>query len=408
MTHRDRWIWAVGFEDTFIAQTARGERPLDEYEITQHYRFWREDLDRVRESGAAMIRYGIPWYRVEPEDGVYDWSWTDQVMGYFAEHRELEPIIDLMHYGTPLWLKNEFMNARYPELVARYAAAFTERYRGVVKHYTPLNEPWINAEWCGWSGTWPPYLKGHLGFALMMNQLCKGIVLTVQAIKALQPNVIMVHVEASKKFVPESAAFDADARHWNELRYLMWEIIQGRVSGGHPLYEWALNHHIHDSDLHWYKVNRIELDWVGINFYPQFSVNVIDADVVQGEKVPAPTPGTVEDMKDIARDIYRRFGKPVFITETSYNGTAEQRAAWLEEVVRGARELLEEGVDLHGVTWFPFLDMADWPYRTNGFPFRDNVATFGLYTLAEQPDGTLARIKNAAGERFEAVAKLRT
>ncbi|WP_052487905.1 family 1 glycosylhydrolase [Gordoniibacillus kamchatkensis] len=398
-------IWAVGIEDTFIGQTARGERPLDEFELTQHYRFWREDLDRVRASGASMIRYGIPWYRVEPADGVYDWNWTDQVMAYFAEHRELVPIVDLMHYGTPLWLKNEFMNARYPELVARYAAAFAERYRHVARFYTPLNEPWVNAEWCGWSGKWPPYLKGQLGFALVLNQLCKGIVLTVRALKQLQPEAVMVHVEASKKYVPADPSFADQARFWNELRYAMWELVQGRVGHGHTLYEWMLDRHIGEPDLRWYAANRIELDWVGINYYPQFSVNVIDRQVVEEDKIPEPVPGTVEDMKDIARDIYRRYGKPVFITETSYNGSVDERVAWLEEVARASRELLEEGVDLYGVTWFPFFDMADWPYRTNGLPLRDNMATFGLYTLEEQPDGTLRRVKNAAAHRFEAEAK---
>ncbi|MBB6731464.1 family 1 glycosylhydrolase [Cohnella zeiphila] len=405
MPNRNRWIWAVGIEDTFIGQTARGERPLDEYELIQHYRFWREDLDRVRDSGAAMIRYGIPWYRVEPEDGVYDWSWTDQVMAYFESHPELRPIVDLMHYGTPLWLKNEFMNARYPELVARYAAAFAARYAHIVPFYTPLNEPWINAEWCGWSGVWPPYLQGRLGFALMMNQLCKGIVRTVQALKRAQPESVMVHVEASKKFVPSAPACEKEAAFWNELRYVMWELVQGRISAGHPLYEWALNHHIHESDLEWYRDNRIEPDIIGVNYYPQFSVNSIDESVILKEQIPAPVPGTAEDMKHIVHDLYRRYGKPIMITETSYNGTVAERVDWLNEVIQASEELVREGVELYGVTWFPFFDMADWPYRTNGLPRRDNMATFGLYTLEEQEDGTLLRVKNAAAERFEAAAR---
>ncbi len=34
------FMWAVGIEDTFIPQEAsRSGRVLDEYELTQHYRF---------------------------------------------------------------------------------------------------------------------------------------------------------------------------------------------------------------------------------------------------------------------------------------------------------------------------------------------------------------------------------
>ncbi|WHY74828.1 beta-galactosidase [Fictibacillus enclensis] len=97
------FVFAVGIEDTFVIQTERGERPLDEYALTQHYEKWREDLDLARNSGSSMIRYGIPWHVVEETKGQYNWLWVDQVMDYFREHRELVPIIDLMHYGTPGW-----------------------------------------------------------------------------------------------------------------------------------------------------------------------------------------------------------------------------------------------------------------------------------------------------------------
>jgi len=35
------------------------------------------------------------------------------------------------------------------------------------------------------------------------------------------------------------------------------------------------------------------------------------------------------------------------------------------------------------------------------------MATFGLYTLEEMPDGTLRRVKNEAGKRFETEVKAR-
>src|SRR5262245_31819842 len=98
-----RLRFAVGIEDTFVPQTRRGERSLDEYELTQHYRHWSEDLGLAEESGASMVRWGIPWYRVNPARGRWDWSWLDRVVDRFAE-LELELIVDLMHYGTPTWL----------------------------------------------------------------------------------------------------------------------------------------------------------------------------------------------------------------------------------------------------------------------------------------------------------------
>lgn len=69
-----RFRFAVGIEDTFVAQESPGQRKLDEYELTQHYQFWEQDLELVARSGADTLRWGIPWYLVEPEPGRFAWN----------------------------------------------------------------------------------------------------------------------------------------------------------------------------------------------------------------------------------------------------------------------------------------------------------------------------------------------
>src|SRR5215218_5298104 len=79
------FAWATGIEDTFVPQTERvGERALDEYALTNHYLYWREDIDRAASLGVNSMRYGIPWYRVEAIPGKFDWEWTDRVLEYAA------------------------------------------------------------------------------------------------------------------------------------------------------------------------------------------------------------------------------------------------------------------------------------------------------------------------------------
>jgi len=102
-----------------------------------------------------------------------------------------------MHYGCPFCLYKEFANHEYPTAVADYAAAFARRYKGLVSWYPPLNEPLINSLMCGRRALWPPYLRGDRGYIRLMLQLIKGILNTVGAIKEIDPQAVMVHVEAA-------------------------------------------------------------------------------------------------------------------------------------------------------------------------------------------------------------------
>ena len=195
----DAFRWAVGIEDTFIPQVrTRTGRAMDLYELTDHYAQWREDLVLAAEVGADTMRYGIPWYRVNPEPGRYDWEWTDRVLEHIVTDLRITPIIDLVHYGTPLWLERQFIHPDYPQRVAEYAHAFADRYRELVSWYTPLNEPRINARVCGFNGTWPPYLRGQRGYVRMVMALAEGTSLTVAAIRAAQPHATIVPAEAAE------------------------------------------------------------------------------------------------------------------------------------------------------------------------------------------------------------------
>src|SRR3954454_14793253 len=99
------FFWATGIEDTFItAPWPATGRTLDEYELTQHYQRWREDLGLIAELGVRAARYGFPWYRVNPAPARYDWSWPDQTLDVILESG-VRPIVDLVHYGTPDWLE---------------------------------------------------------------------------------------------------------------------------------------------------------------------------------------------------------------------------------------------------------------------------------------------------------------
>src|SRR5512142_2605119 len=83
-TARGAFTWATGIEDTFIPHARPGLRALDEYELTQHYAQWKSDFDLVAETGVQAVRWGIPWYKVQPKPGKWDWAWVDAALDYLV------------------------------------------------------------------------------------------------------------------------------------------------------------------------------------------------------------------------------------------------------------------------------------------------------------------------------------
>lgn len=374
------FLWASGIEDTFVPQTRPGHRALDEYQLMGHYEHWREDLALAKQLGVQALRWGVPWYRVEKLPGEFDWSWTDQVIPYMVEELEINPILDLMHYGCPFWLRREFASDEYPEAVAAYARAFAERYRGLVRWYTPLNEPLVNALFCGKRGLWPPYLRGEGGYIRVLLQLVKGILRTVEALKEVDSGSLMVHVEATG--LSRAARADLEVLAVEEQRrgYLPYDLLTGRVTSDHPLFTWLLRNGAGPNELRDIARQRIRLDVLGLNFYPQWSTQQVSVGR-NGRLRFRPVEQDGAGFASLIEDYQKRYDAPVIITETSAVGSVEVREHWLETSVAAIRGLRERGVPVLGYTWFPMFTMIDWKYRFGRRPLKDYQLDLGLFKI---------------------------
>ncbi|MDQ3180012.1 MAG: family 1 glycosylhydrolase [Acidobacteriota bacterium] len=382
----ENFLWAGGIENTFVPQTRPGHRALDEYELTGHYNHWREDLALAHDLGLKAVRWGVPWHKVEPQPNNFDWSWTDKVIPYLVEELKVLPIIDLMHYGCPLWLEREFVNKNYPQFVARYAAEFAKRYKGLISWFTPLNEPIINALMCGMRGLWAPYLKGEKGYIRLMMQLAKGIIRTVEAIKEIDADSIMVHVEATGLTRTIRKDLAPLAREEKHRGYLCFDLISGRLNSNHLLFSWLVRNGASPDDLSELRKNKIPLDVLGMNFYPQWSTKQLYINN-RGRVAFQETEHEGNGFAELITDYYDRYEVPIMITETSAVGSDEVRSKWLESSVATVKKLRGEGVPIIGYTWFPLFTMVDWRYRFSNEPLENFYLELGLYRLNRQPKG---------------------
>lgn len=400
------FLWAVGIEDTAIGAAIRdGGRTLDEYELTEHYDRWRTDLDLVAGLGCRGIRYGFPWYRLNPERGVWDWKWLDGALEHAVAECGLTVIADLVHYGTPSWLAGGFTDPAYPDAVAEYGAAVAGRYGELIRHYTPLNEPLVTASFCGERAVWPPYDSGEAGWARVVMAVSEGIQATIAAIRAVQSDAIIVHVDAALVWSSADRTLLAELQRNIDRSFLPTDLVTGQVSEGHPLYTWLMELGIPADRIDAMRLSAQQPDAIGVNYYPELSCRELVRH--RGETVSVAVDGGAIGLSESLRAYHARYGTPVLVSETAVDGPAEKHQTWLDQSTAAVSQLREDGVPVVGYTWWPLFDFVDWSWASAGrvveeFYFRDAAGEVSpVHPPVEQDGGVVAYLRRMGLYRLE-------
>ncbi|WP_025156009.1 family 1 glycosylhydrolase [Leifsonia aquatica] len=420
----DRLHWLIGIEDTCVYPAPGSSMgPLNEFELTAHDTNWRSDIASAAALGATGLRYGVSWPLVHIAPGRFDWSVLDERIAYAVQEEGLTVIADLVHYGTPTWLDGSFADPGFPDALAEFAGAFAERYRGVVDHLTPLNEPLTTASFCGLRGVWPPALTGWDGWTTVTVGIARGVQRAIAAARAANPDVVIVHVEASTIYETGESALRDEVALLRSLATLPTDLVLGRVGDRHPLEAWVREHGAapeHLAELH---TGAAEIDLLGVNYYPDLTPRVLQIADGAVRQVTANRWST--GLRAVLTEWSARYDLPMLVTETSIEGSAEVRRDWLEAAAATVHDLHQEGMDVRGLTWWPLLDFVDWSYASGGRNVEEFVLdpetstdataeTFaetgrgltpffrrmGLFELAEEPDGTLSRTATVAAGAF--------
>jgi len=95
------FVWGAGIECSFVPHLR-----VDQFEWTQHDRFWKEDFKRAREElGLSALRYALPWHKIETEPGRFDWKAADERVEA-ARDMGLDLYLDVMLSGWPVRLRH--------------------------------------------------------------------------------------------------------------------------------------------------------------------------------------------------------------------------------------------------------------------------------------------------------------
>jgi beta-glucosidase len=405
------FFWCTGIEDTFItAPFPKTGRTLDEYELTQHYDRWEQDIDLIGELGVAAARYGIPWHLINPKPGVWHWEIADGPLEKLLD-LGIAPIVDLVHYGLPSWIERAFLNPDYPQYVAEYASRVAERFRGRIHAYTPLNEPRITSWYCGRIGWWPPHERSWRGFVAVMLGVCRGIIATTEALNAVDPEILPVHVDATDLYETADPALRKETAHRQALVFLALDLISGRIDHDHALHAWLLTHGASESDLAWFRAHAVALPLIGLNLYPMFTKKVLGR-MLTGRRRIKMEYARGDLVESLGKLYWDRYHSPLFVAETASTGSVLRRSQWLNDSVAAVRNVRASGIPLIGYTWWPLFALVTWAYRQGEHPPHYYFKQMGLWDLDRDYNRvptplvsaykTLVRGETPGGERVSA------
>ncbi len=98
-----------------------------------------------------------------------------------------------------------------------------------------------------------------------------------------------------------------------EGRFLVLDPVTGRVNAGHQLRAYLLEHGVEEDALTWFAANAVQPDVLGVNYYPAFTSSRYEP----GRGDPISVEAGTRGLDELLREFAARYGRPVFLTETS-------------------------------------------------------------------------------------------
>jgi beta-glucosidase/6-phospho-beta-glucosidase/beta-galactosidase len=374
-------IFATGIECSY--PTVQGGQRRDQLAETGHYENWRRDLELCREVGANVVRYGPPYYRMHLGPDRYDWSFTDAVLPAMRE-MGLTPIIDLCHFGIPDWV-GDFQNEDWPELFAAYSGAFAARYSWV-RLYTPVNEIYVCARFSAQDGIWNEQLSSPKAMIMSHGIQCKATLLSIEAIREVTPRAVFFQSEACEEFLETHPDTRSEIELLNSMRFITFDFLYGHPPDGHLL-DYLFELGVTREQFHWFMEHGRKAAphcVMGMDYYGGHE-QTIDSSGAQTSI--GPTLGWA----NIARGYYRRYRKPLMLTETN-TGKAEDGPDWLWKTWHNLALLRSEGVPVIGYTWFSLQNQIDWDIRLQ--EVRGVEVGNGLFKLDRSPNPVAAAFRD--------------
>jgi beta-glucosidase/6-phospho-beta-glucosidase/beta-galactosidase len=311
----------------------RNGKRLDEIAATRHDTFARQDYLRLQQQGMHAAREGLRWHLIEPARGRYDFS---SALGMLHAARETgtQVIWDLCHYGWPDWIgifEPQFIDA-FAKLAGEFANLLANE-SDELPIISPINEISFFSWAAGETAHLNPYAVGR-GNELK-EQLVKAAIAATEALWAVNSRTRITQIDPVINVLPQDPTNESQKREAEVYRlsqYEAWDMLAGRLKpelGGNEKY----------------------LDIIGINYY-------VHNQWISGGSFVAQDHPRYRPFREIVKEVYDRYGRPLFVAETGIEN--EARPAWLRYVSSEVRAAMINGVPVGGICLYPVVNHPGW------------------------------------------------
>ena len=344
-----------------------GDIYFDQLEKSGHLDRFQQDLSLFAGLGLTIFRIALHWERFERTRSWSRWDISMSAMQSLG----LRPIVGLIHHGSGPQ-STSLLDPLFPEKLAQYALQVA-RHIPHVRDYTPVNEPQTTGRFACLYGLWYPHHRDMRSYVRALLNQIKGIVLSMEAIRTIQPAARLIHTEdGGKTFAtPQLEAYRLERE---DRRWLGVDLLCGRVDSSHPLHAFLLQHGISIDELSWFTHNPCPPDILGLNYYvtsdrfldhrlelypPRAGGDTGSEPLVDIEAVRVRY-GGINGVETMLTEAWKRYHIPLAVTEVHLGSEPEEQTRWLAEAWSSAQAAQSGGVDVRAVTVWALLGSYNW------------------------------------------------
>lgn len=367
------------------------------------------DIERFAELGIKKLRYPLLWEFHQPiANTAIDWKWSEKQLTSIRK-KHIKPIVGLVHHGSgPAF--TDLTDPDFPGKLALYASAVAKKFPWI-EYYTPVNEPLTTARFSGLYGLWYPHSKDELAFFRMLINQLKGVVMSMQAIRKINPKAKLVQTEDLSK-THSTALLSYQADFENERRWLTYDLLCGKVDQQHFFWNYFISMGIDVIELGFFLENPCPPDIIGFNYYVT-SERYLDENIENYHcsthggnhqhkyaDVEAVRVRELSGLNILLKEAWERYKLPIAITENHLSCTREEQMRWFKETWAACCNLKKEGVSIVAVTVWSLLGAFDWNSLltcTNNY-YESGAFDIGNNQIRKTALGKMVKVIAAAGD----------